>query len=112
MNSETLSPRGKEKYLEIQLKLPKTIHKFVSGISWDLGEWVTLSIINGLCKFLFVCLFVLSFVFLGLHPRHLEAPMPRVYSELLLPAYARATTMPDPSRICDLHHSSQQGRDP
>ena len=23
--------------------------------------------------------------------------------------YARATTMPDLSRVCDLHHSSQQG---
>ena len=26
------------------------------------------------------------------------------------PAYARATAMPDPSRICDLHHSSGQHR--
>ena len=28
--------------------------------------------------------------------------------ELQLPAYATATEMPDPSRICDLHHTSQQ----
>ena len=28
--------------------------------------------------------------------------------ELQLPAYAKATTMPDPSHICELHHSSWQ----
>ena len=26
----------------------------------------------------------------------------------MLPAYARATEMPDPSCVCDLHHNSQQ----
>ena len=31
-----------------------------------------------------------------------------VQSELLPPAYARATATPDPSRVCDLHHSSWQ----
>ena len=31
-----------------------------------------------------------------------------VESELQLPAYATATATPDPSYICDLHHSSQQ----
>ena len=38
----------------------------------------------------------------------MEIPRLRVKSELELPAYATATAMPDPSRICDLHHSSQQ----
>ena len=38
----------------------------------------------------------------------MEAPRLRVESELLLPAYTRATATPDPSHICDLHHSSQQ----
>ena len=28
--------------------------------------------------------------------------------ELQLPAYTTAIAMPDPSRVCDLHHSSQQ----
>ena len=32
--------------------------------------------------------------------------------ELQLPAYTTATATPDPSRICDLHHSSQQCRIP
>ena len=46
--------------------------------------------------------FFVVVVFLG---PHLWLP---VYLELLLPAYATVTAMPDPSRICDLHHSSQQ----
>ena len=33
-----------------------------------------------------------------------------VESELQLLAYARATATWDPSRVCDLHHSSQQCR--
>ena len=31
-------------------------------------------------------------------------------SELLLPAYARATATPDLSHVCDLHHTSRQRR--
>ena len=31
-------------------------------------------------------------------------------SELKPPAYARATATRDPSRVCDLHHSSRQRR--
>ena len=31
-----------------------------------------------------------------------------VQLELLPPAYARATAMPDPSLVCNLHHSSRQ----
>jgi len=38
----------------------------------------------------------------------MEVPRLRVKSELKLPAYTTATAMPNPSRICDLHHSSQQ----
>ena len=49
-----------------------------------------------------------SGLFLGLHPQHMEVPRLRVHSELLLPAYTRATAMPDLSRICDLHHSEWQ----
>ena len=58
-------------------------------------------------KATFVCLF---FVFLGPHPRHSEVPRLGVELELKLPAYTTATTMPDPSHICDPHHSSQQCR--
>ena len=48
------------------------------------------------------------FVFLGPHPWHMEVPMLGIKSELQLPAYTTATTMPDLSRVCDLHRSSQQ----
>ena len=48
------------------------------------------------------------FVFLGLHPRHMDVPRPGVESELSLLAYARATAMRDLSCVCDLRHSSQQ----
>ena len=54
--------------------------------------------------------FILFFVFcpFSAASRHVEVPRLRVYSELLLLAYARATAMPDPSRVCNLHHSSWQ----
>ena len=48
------------------------------------------------------------FVFLGLHLWNMEVPRVGVESELQLPAYATATAMWDPNRVCDLHHSSRQ----
>ena len=60
-------------------------------------------------------------LFLGLHLRHTEVPRLGVQAELQLPAYATAAATRDPSRVCDLHHSSRQcpipnplskGRDP
>ena len=44
----------------------------------------------------------------GPHLGHMEVPELGVELELLPLAYAIATAMPDPSRVCDLHHSSQQ----
>ena len=38
----------------------------------------------------------------------MEIPRPGVELELQLPATATATAMPDLSRVCDLHCSSQQ----
>ena len=52
--------------------------------------------------------FFFFFCFLGPHPWHVEVPRLGVSSELQLPAYTTATATPDLSRICDLHHSSQQ----
>ena len=40
--------------------------------------------------------------------QHMEVPRLGIESKLELPAYTRATATWDPSRICDLHHSSQQ----
>ena len=45
----------------------------------------------------------LFFVFLGLHPWHMEVPWLGVESELQLPAHATATATPVLSHVCDLH---------
>ena len=52
------------------------------------------------------CFLGFLFFALGLHPRHMEVPRLGIQSELQL----LATAVPDLSRICDLHHSSQQLR--
>ena len=41
------------------------------------------------------------FVFLGLHPQHMEVPSLGVESKLQLPAYTTAIATQDPSRDCD-----------
>ena len=53
-------------------------------------------------------LLLLLFVFLELHPRHMEVPRLGIESELQLSAYATATATWDPSHVCKLHHNSQQ----
>ena len=58
-------------------------------------------------SFSFLLLFFF-FCFLGPHLRHVEVPSLGVESQLQLPAHA--TAMPDPSLVCDLHHSSWQCR--
>ena len=45
---------------------------------------------------LFIYLFI---IFLGPYLRHMEVPRLGIESELLLPAYARASAMPDLSHI-------------
>ena len=54
---------------------------------------------------LYIAIFF-SFCFVGLYPRHMEDPRLEVQLELQLPAYGTAAAPPDPSHICDLHHSS------
>ena len=49
-----------------------------------------------------------SLFFLGPHPRHTEVPRLGVKSKLQLPAYTAAIATWDPSRVCNLHHSSWQ----
>ena len=48
------------------------------------------------------------FGFSGPYPLHMEVPRLGVQSELYQLAYAMATAIRDPSRVCDLHHSSPQ----
>ena len=54
-------------------------------------------------KVLFVC-----FCLLGPHQWHMEVPRLGVELGLSLQAYAAATAMPNPSHICNLHHSWRQ----
>ena len=61
--------------------------------------------LSSLCSFAF---FFCLLSFLGPHPQHVEVPRLGVKLELQLLAYARATSMPDPSHILDLQHSSRQ----
>ena len=55
-----------------------------------------------------VCLFF--FLLFRAHLWHMQVPRLKVESEseLQLPAYITATATPDPSGVCDLHHSSWQ----
>ena len=48
------------------------------------------------------------FCFLRPHPWHMEVPRLGVELELQLLVYATATVAQDPSRICNLHHSTRQ----
>ena len=56
--------------------------------------------------FSFLSFFFFFFCFLGSHSRHIEVPSLGAESELLLPTYTTATATQDPSRVCNLHHSS------
>ena len=64
------------------------------------------------CSFvvLIVFFFFFLFLFLGLNLWHIEVPRLGVQSEPYLLAYPTATTMPDPSHICELHHSLWQSQ--
>ena len=63
--------------------------------------------VNNRSQFLSLSFF---FCFLGSHPWHMEVPRQGVESELQLQAYTTVTAMPDPSCVCDLHHSSRHCR--
>ena len=58
--------------------------------------------------FLGVFLFLFLFYFLRPHLWHMEIPRLGAESELQLLAYTTATALPNPSRVCDLCHWSQQ----
>ena len=57
-------------------------------------------------------MFVFVFCLLELHLWHVEVPGLGVKLELQVPAYATVTATRDPSRVCTLHHSSQQHQIP
>ena len=51
--------------------------------------------------------FFFFFSFLGPYQWHMEVPRLGVKLELQPPAYTTATATPDPSQVCNPHHSSQ-----
>ena len=55
--------------------------------------------------FLFIYLFIYIFCFFRAAPAAYGGSQAGGLSELQLPAYTTAITMPDPSHICNLHHS-------
>ena len=67
-------------------------------------------LINNFAIFMLGSILLLLLLSLGPLPRHMEVPRLGVESELQPPAYARATATRDPSRVCNLHHSSRQRR--
>ena len=62
------------------------------------------NILDTLTSFSFLSVFYSSLVFLGSHLCHVEVPK----LEVKLQLYATATATPNPSHVCDLHHSSPQ----
>ena len=78
--------------------------------SWRRGS--IFGVVLGKDSFFFIFFFLSFFLFfffcLLRDPRHKEVPRLGVESELLPPVYTIATTMQDPSHVCNLHHSSWQ----
>ena len=73
-------------------------------------QWFTSTCTYSHSHKLVLGVFFCLFVFLGPHLWHMAVPRLEISSELQLSAYARATATRDLSRVCDLHHSSQQHR--
>ena len=72
------------------------------------GSYIVLNYLHILPFFFFARNFIHFFFFSGPHLQHMEVSELGVKSELPLPAYAIAISTQDPSRLCNLHHSSQQ----
>ena len=89
------------------------------------SDWLISTISNSVCSLrvttkyfkLFIIIFVIFvindlwfffFFFLGPHSQHMEVHRLGVQLELQLPAYTTAAAKPDPSHVCDLHHSPWQ----
>ena len=61
--------------------------------------------------YLFIPISCNSFLFfLGPHLQDMQVPRLGIESKLQLPAYIKATATQDLRHVCNLHHSSEQGR--
>ena len=91
--------------LYIQLR-KHTLPPFCRTTNWDSSNGPLVPCSRSCCPTAKELTFF--FFFLGPHLQHMEVPMLGVKLQLQLPAYTRATPMPDLSCIHDLHHSSWQ----
>jgi len=105
-----------ENFHRLQVSTPRPQKIILQAQLEEAEYWTSLYcffyLVVGFLFFYFI-LFYFFFVFLlflGPLPRHMEVPRLGVQSELQSPAYARATATQDPSRVCNLHHSSRQRR--
>ena len=88
--------------------LHRTLSLYITLVHLIYGLRVTIQQSTFWHFFMFFSFLFLCFVLLGLHLRHKEVPRLGVELELQLPAHTRATATWDPSRVCNLHHSSWQ----
>ena len=85
-----------------------TFYMYFESLYLSCSYFLTIVYLYPQCfYFIFINLF---FCFLGLYLWHMEVPRLGVQSELQLLAYAIATVIWDPSRVCNLHHSSGNAR--
>ena len=95
----------------LMFKFPSVVIYLLSKKnSLSTSFWVDLLVMKSLFPFIweYIYIYIFFFCFLGPHPQHMEVPRVGVKSERQLPATATATAMWDPSRVCNLHHSSWQ----
>ena len=91
-------------FLGVQLSSIQYIHIVLNRCYPSPELFLFYFIFYSFIYFLSFCLFQDRF------PWHMEVPRLGVELELQPPALTRATATQDPSRICDLHHSSRQCR--
>ena len=79
---------------------------------WMLGRFVSAKPQPELPSPFYLFIYLFIFIFEWPHPRCMDFPRLEIKSELQPLAYNTATATPDPSRLCDLHHSSMATPDP
>ena len=89
-------------FKSIILNFIDTASIFISKIVF----YICVNLFIYLFIYLFICLFI--FVFSRAAPPAYGGSQARIQLELQPPGYAKATATQDPSRVCVLHHSSQQ----
>ena len=113
-------------FLELDRMILKSSEKNTAGKLWK-ESWVVFTLVLLIIRLVLLSLtfsssffffleqeeswawpFILFLSFLELHLQHMEVPRLVIKSELQLPSFITAGATPDPSHLCDLHHSSRQ----